>query len=561
MTGYQNPPPGYPPGYYPQPNPPAGPAPGGFVPQAPPVAPSPPPGYGYPGQPPAAPAPYGYPPQAPQQPFQAAYGAPAGYPAAPGFGPPPMPPMAAPPPPSYAAPTIYIPDQAAMNEALARAKAALDNAAKNRGRGGAPRPGDFKFPAPGGGFKWGAHTIGKELSIYIRILPAGAQGQPFFVDRGKHFFPQAENPSKYHSGWCQGSSCPVCAEIQKMLGSVNADVQAKAKRARAKDAHLFQVVAWSDEPMVQAEIQRLHIGEDGRFRPLLWEFPAEVYKQTIEILGARGAYAVLDLERGTPLKVTKKKTGTEDKDVEYRVIDMTTMAGPLPSFYGIGPRGEGLELLNLEEWARPMSAQRAGELVADLQKYAARVGANAGPSGPAPQTHAYSAAPPAAPSPSPWGQPQAPQQPAAPWTPPAQLPNVGAPAQAWGPPPGPAAPAAPQYPAPPAWQGAQPEAAAPPALPAGDAHAAAGFPGPRTSPPTADPWAGQVQEPPAWQPPPPQAAPAWQPPQAHGGPGAMPPGLLALSQQMTGAAPIPDPQPSSMGPAFPAPPVGAPPPR
>lgn len=489
------------------------------------------------GAPPPQPGAYpGYPPQQPQYaPPPQNYGAPPpgaypGYPPQqPQYAPPgpPMPPAA----PTYPAgpmiaPQVYLPtqDEFAALYARAQEQQAAVLAARAGQSGGKFR--ELRFLGPNGEKNWDTVPVGYEAQRIFRILPSGIQGLNYFFEGPKHFFFTPDRPNGT-GGWCPVQGCQLCEAIKAGAGSLDAQVQKRAAGARARTHRLYQGLSYGD---VQA-----HRDENGRIRPLPYDAPFDVHSGIMALINERGPITFLDLQRGAPFRIIKKKVGAYKQNVDYRVVDLLQMAGPIPPEFGFGPNGEGLELLDLRKVAKPMD-------VAFQQKAIAALGL------PPPGGQVYSYAPnPPAPGPSPYGQ----QPPSYNPPPSQQPPSYGPPQQSQyaSPPQLPAvAPPGSQPPTPPGWTGPS----TPPVLPS------TGQPPPSSYQAPRDPWADQqppqtqaVQQPP----PPPPVAQGWGAPPPQAPPPPAPSAATQSHLQQLQA------QLGGPGPAFPPPPVSAPPPR
>ncbi len=525
------------------------------------------------------------PPQQPWQPPPQQYGAPPQQ----GYGQPPPQQYGAPPPQQYApqqqgmqgppmppsgypqntpsmqglAPTTYIPNEAEFAVMMASAEAQQAAiAAARAGGGGNRRNLELKFLGPNGEKDWKDVPVGFRRQLLFRVLPAGIQGQPYYFEAPKHFWKSNAHP-RGMGGWCPGqAACSLCRAIEAGLASGVEAMIAKAKMARAKSHRLYQGMQYGAVDV--------HRDENGKVKPLIYDAPTDVHLDFTKFMAARGLHVFLDLERGAPFQITRKKEGPQPQNIGYEVIDMLKYAGPIPQEFGFGPRGEGLELWDLRKFAKVMTGE-------DQQKAIAECGFTTG------QQYSYSPAASTPPNQSPFPQQQPPQQygqqpqqqqPPQQWQPQQTLPSVGQQQQ----PPAQGSPWAGQQQGAP-WGAQQSN---PPAVLPSTGQAPSGSYQP---PKPADPWANAQPQPnaneppPGWQPPaPPPPAQNWgqQAPAPQAGatwaappPPAPSPEFAALQAQLTGHAPPPpvaQPSPQQAagpGPSFP-PPGGAfaaPPPR
>lgn len=461
--------------------------------------------------------------------------------------PPPMPQGFAPPghqyPPAQASsapPNVYYPSAEEHAQMVMRAQAEQARVANERaGRGSRTKAKYVKFLGANGDKRWTNTPIGFRRTLLLRILPSGVQGQNYFLEAGKHFLGYIKG-----SGWCAGPGCRICAAVKAAFDSGQDEAWKKANKAKAKAARLYQVIQYGElaQGPQGAQLQNLsvdlHRDESGQVRPLLYEVGSDLHARFNEISMKIGIHALLDLERGMPIAVTKAKKGALEQNVDFTADDMPNFAGPLPREFSFGPRGEGLMLLDLSEFARPAKPEDQARMVSELkldqtgQQYSYAPDTPSQPYQAQPQVHAQGyptqgyGQQPAHYQAAPGGQPA--------WTPAQALPQVV-----------PYQPPAPQP---------------PPVLPQAQGSPAS-YPAPRALP---DPWAEPQEQQQAWTPP---APPPFAGTPSSGTPFAGPPApvvvapspeLEELTRQLMGQSQPPAVQ-QGHGPAFPAPPVSAPP--
>lgn len=442
MTSYQQPPP--PPGYPPQQ------APAGYPPQ-------------YGGQPQQ---PQGYPPQPPQ-------GASGGY----GAPPPPQaggyPPQGGGYPPQQQAPAgmpqFYEADEAAT-------AAALQQSTANSGRQGGPFPNYLRVPGPRGEQSWKDVHTGYEGAIIIRVCPPWAAGKPVFVETKTHFYKSSQNPKGKVIGFT-GEDGLFMAAIRMASESPDPRLQQLATNyGRVRTQYIWNALDLSNPAS--------HYGDDGIMRPYILPAGAQLQNDLKRVIEARGGInAVIHPHGGRPLRLIKKKTGPEERNVEYSVIDLNP--APLDGYFYPA-------LQNLWDLEAQIKTPTHEEVVSAIQELGLPMPATGQSFAQVPAS--YQAGP-QAPYPNPYPQPGQPpaQQPGYGAPPPPQQPSYGAPPQQ------------PAYGAPPQ----QPSYGAPPQQP--------GYGAPPQAP-------GGYQQPGGYPPPPQQPAgpPPMSPPPVQSQPGAAP---------------------------------------
>lgn len=454
-------------GQYPPPPPPPGqPMPPQAVPPQQPPPQQPPPQYAQPAPPPhpqqyAQPAPVQAPPQAPPQaaavqtpPYWPADQTPPQYQAGP--------PQAAP-----NAPVYHAPDDAAV-------RAVLDDVEvrSQQRQAGGNFAGQLKIPNHVGAVKWGPDVpVGYENHVDAYLCGGWAAGAMPFVESVTHFYKSAAHPKGNVIGCSGDDSCLFCQARSMASNSPDPTISKSAKDwGRRRVQYLYNAIDLTNP--------QSHYGQDGQMRPFLLPVGSNLQTSLRRMFDARGGITkFVDPVGGRPIRLTKKKTGMDDMNVEYGAIDMDP--APLDQYFwpALG------NVWNLEkEVAPPPQAEVVAAIMELNWPMPQGMAVGSAP------TQAYSAAP-QAPAPSPYPQqPQMPQQaplfpPAPQYAPQASQPPQGQP-QAYAPAPAPAPYQAPGMPPAP-----QPVAAPPPppAMPQG---------GPPPPPPT------NVGQPPPMAPPP-----------------------------------------------------------
>lgn len=274
-------------------------------PQQPPGYGSPQPQQGYPQPPP------GYGPPQPQQGYPQqpqGYGQPQqGYPQQqPGYGPPPtvqgfQPTMLA------TMPQTHPVDDAA-------AAAAMAATASDAPRGNLPN--FLKVPGPAGQTKWdGSVNIGYEGRVRIRILPPWAVGKHVWHEVRSYFYRSNQHPKGKTLAY-MGEDSLFQQALKMALQSPDQRLQTRAQEfGRVRRQFLYNV----------ADVGNIgsHYGQDGIMKPFVLAAGAQLQADIARLANARGGVSKLvDVSLGRDLILSKKKTGPEERNVEWGMLDM-----------------------------------------------------------------------------------------------------------------------------------------------------------------------------------------------------------------------------------------------
>lgn len=353
MTQYQQPPPGQ--------MPPAPPA-GYQQPQQPQYQQPAPQGYAPPVQQPQYPQQYPqqqpqYPQQQPQQ--QAQYPAPAAQ---------------LPPPPAQMPASHAVDDQQAQ-------AAYRDHAERSSGFDDGPRPSFVKWLGPNGQTNWNGVNVGYQSHLRMLICSPWAPGKPVFMKQTSHFMLyQGEGGMKQGSVNCGRDGCRICGAVEAGMVHHDEAVQKKAKRSKTGYANLYNVFLL-DTPQA-------HVGQDGIMRPFVLSAGSKMHKAIGDLADARGGMsAFANFEMGRVLQITKRKTGPEQMNIEYSVLDFDPIALPQEFWPGIP------NMWDLEDLCKPGDPEMIARLLA---KSSINFLASAGPASYSPHAQA--------PGPNPYGQ-------------------------------------------------------------------------------------------------------------------------------------------------------------
>lgn len=351
--------------------------------------------------------------------------------------------------------------QAALEDAEARAQQRRESV------GGSKFGTQLKVPGPQGQLNWDASVpVGHEGYVDVFLGgPWSSDARIPFVESVVHYFQSHAHPKGF-SVTCTDDpkTCRFCMARSLAFKSPDPNIQKSAQNwGRKRRAFVYNCFDLTNP--------QSHYGQDGVMRPFLLKAGPNLQTSLKRMFDTRGGInSFINPQNGRPIRITKKKTGPENMNVEWGAIDLDP--APLDQYFW--PAAQNL--WNLQEQISPSSDQEVTQAIMEL-----------GWPMPGGESPAYSA------------QPSPPH--ANPYQP-APVPQSG-----YTPPPGPAGAPPQQYGAPPQNMAPPPPGQyAPPPPPAGMA-----------PPPGMPPAPVPNQGPPPMNPPPVSSAPP--PP-----PGAPPPG-------------------------------------
>ena len=294
-----------------------------------------------------------------------------------------------------------------------------------------PIPNFLKVPGPQGQVKWDQSVpINYEGKIRVRLLPPWAPGkQPWFEYR--NFFFKSYSHPKGMSLAYTGEDSLFMSAIRLALQQPDPNMQKLAEDVGRVRRQFLYNVADVGNPAT-------HYGTDGIMRPFVWSAGIGVQTEIKRLTEVRGGISGLcHAERGRDLLATKKKTGPDERNVEWGVVDMD----PAPLAQPLWPLLTSL--WDLEALNRSPTQDEVISAIRELRLPMPATGASFGqvpqsynpnpnPTGPSPYqgqpmppqppmgnpqygNAQYPSAPPAQPQPQQWagqqGQPQYPGQP------------------------------------------------------------------------------------------------------------------------------------------------------
>jgi hypothetical protein len=215
-------------------------------------------------------------------------------------------------------PAFHMPDEEMV-------RASFREYQEEAARSGGSRAQYVKFPGPGGQPKWGNDVpVGYEVALQIYLLPAWAPGRNIYRRVRSHFWRSFQHP-RGSSLNCPGpESCFICKARDLAINSSDMMMQKRAKDyGKTRTQYLYNV-AVLDNPTG-------HIDRSGVMRPFILGAGAMLHEAIQNFIAERGLLHIVHPMSGRPMRIKRRKTGTNEMDVEYSVVDMNPM--PLPPYF------------------------------------------------------------------------------------------------------------------------------------------------------------------------------------------------------------------------------------
>jgi len=215
-------------------------------------------------------------------------------------------------------PTVHLADDQAAAAALDQA----EQAAQARQAGG-----NFaqwlKIPGPQGQTKWDSSVpVGFEGYADVFICPPwDATARIPFVEKVTHWYMSSANPKGKMLGCTDDdNTCLFCQARKLALASLDPAIQKAAKDwGRKRRQHLYNVIDLTNPPS--------HYGQDGIMRSFLFGAGPNCQSSLKRMFDTRGGINnFCNPQNGRPVRITKKKTGPENINVEWGAIDLDPMA-------------------------------------------------------------------------------------------------------------------------------------------------------------------------------------------------------------------------------------------
>lgn len=211
-----------------------------------------------------------------------------------------------------------------MNEEAAQAalKASEESFAAKTSMGD-PFPNWLKFPGPEGQTKWDHSVpVGYAAHLDLYICPPWTDSVALpFLESVTHFYKSHPNPKGTVVTCTDDKTCLFCQARSAGLESVDVNVNRTATMWGKKRRQFIYNVLDLNNP-------NSHVYKDGKMRPLLLGASVTLQKALRKIFEVRGVTQICDWQNFKPIRITKKKTGPQDIDIEYSAIDLEPIALP-----------------------------------------------------------------------------------------------------------------------------------------------------------------------------------------------------------------------------------------
>lgn len=283
-----------------------------------------------------------------------------------------------------------------IDDRAAEASFAANQANAGSGRGQLPN--FLKVPGPAGQTKWDASVfIGYEGKLRIRLLPPWAAGKGAWAEVRSYFFRSPSHP-KGKVLLYQGEDSLFTSAVRLALQSPDPRLQKLAQDVGRVRRQFLYNVADVGNPAT-------HYGQDGIMKPFVLAAGPQLQADIGRLANVRGGISKLvHVEQGRDVILSKKKTGPEERNVEWGMLDMD----PGPLAQPLWPL-----LQNLWDLDSLNKAPTPEEVMTAIRELGLPMPAMGGSFGQVPQSYNPNPAPPygspyqgAPMAPAPMGQPQ-----------------------------------------------------------------------------------------------------------------------------------------------------------
>jgi hypothetical protein len=190
-------------------------------------------------------------------------------------------------------------------------------AASAQGGGGkGTLPNFLKVPGPAGQVKWDASVhIGYEGRLRIRILPPWAAGKPVWHEVKSYFYRSPQNP--------KGKVLVYMGEDSLFQHALHLALQNPDQRLQTIAQQFGRVRRQFLYNVADVGNPQTHYGQDGIMKPFVLAAGPQLQADIARLANARGGISKLvHVEQGRDLILSKKKTGNEERNVEWGMLDM-----------------------------------------------------------------------------------------------------------------------------------------------------------------------------------------------------------------------------------------------
>ena len=172
----------------------------------------------------------------------------------------------------------------------------------------------LKILGPRGETNWETVHPGYEGKTIVWICPPWAEGKPVFVEIKSHFFKSAQHP--------RGQALPYQGEDSLYMQAIRAGLNSPDPRLREAAQNWGKVRKQFLYNVLDLSNPSTHYGQDGIMRSFILGCGATVHGDIGVLAANRGGMSrVVNIQKGRPMLLIKKKTGPQNIDIDWKVID------------------------------------------------------------------------------------------------------------------------------------------------------------------------------------------------------------------------------------------------
>jgi len=220
-------------------------------------------------------------------------------------------------------PLFHAPDEQAVQQQLGD----IDKRAQDRQSQGGDFARFIRVPGPQGQVKWDAGVpIGYVGHVDVYLCGGWAAGVVMpMVECVTHFVKSMSNPKGFNITCSNDENCMFCQAKALAIQSPDPSIQQSAASwGRKRYQTLYNVLDLTNP--------QSHYGNDGIMRPYILGAGSQLQSDLKRMFDARGGVTIFcHPTQGRPIRVTKKKTGPNERDVEWGAIDLNPM--PLDQYF------------------------------------------------------------------------------------------------------------------------------------------------------------------------------------------------------------------------------------
>ena len=192
----------------------------------------------------------------------------------------------------------------------------------------------FGPPGPSGDDNWKNAYPGFQSQRGFFFAPpwpgAFENGYTNFLERPSHFFNLG---GKKFSVNCGGEDCGICEAYQLALDAGDKNAFGKQRKQIIYQGFPLEMQMQGGQYQFFANVNAL-MHSDGVLRPMLFQAPITIHNKLNTLIPLKTFDGLFHPDTGKPFVVTKKKTGPENVNVDWDMIELDPM--PLPQEYRPG---------------------------------------------------------------------------------------------------------------------------------------------------------------------------------------------------------------------------------